>query len=100
MIQFLGRIAPRECKRMSPQLIDGSDGRCIGSGASGSVFATHRPAGLRGPPKFLDHWHAHLCRGPTFSIDCQRACVKNAIFADIWRFAKMPFRPAYTRMIS
>jgi hypothetical protein len=42
MIQFLGRIAPRERKRMSSQLLDGSDGRCIGSGVSGSVFANAR----------------------------------------------------------
>jgi hypothetical protein len=38
-------------------------------------------------PRFSDHCDAHLCRGPTFSIDCQRACVNNAISADIWHLA-------------
>ena len=100
MIQFLGRIAPRERKRMSSQLLDGSDGRWrkwrVGFGLR---KRTDRPF-RAGNPKSSDHCDAHLCRGPTFSIDCQRACVNNAIFADIWRFAKMLFHRAYTRMIS
>jgi hypothetical protein len=100
MIQFLGRIAPRERKRMSSQFLDGS--RCIGSGASGSVFATRRPAVPRGQPRFSDHCDAHLCRGrrTNVSIDCPRVCVKDAIYANIGSFAKMHFRRAYTRMIS
>jgi hypothetical protein len=61
---------------------------------------THGPAvprRPRDPPIICD---VRLCRGPTFSIDCQRACVNNAISADIWHFAKMFFHRAYTRMIS
>jgi hypothetical protein len=55
---------------------------------------THGPAvprRPRDPPIICD---VRLCRGPTFSIDCQRACVNNAISADIWHFAKMFFHCA------